>query len=226
MCVPRATSNVLRLPLWFSVLQGRCRANTGAVETFLIVSSWTRCSPSNQGCGLSPLETRSANQGQTQHARSGHIGLVSSRAPPATRRGHQQDWQETARQDINRGTPGGKSASTSSPTGSPSQKPVTTGKTPPACRARQPRPRQSSSRTVTSKPNTRQPAKPLIYMALRWTQAGRVSSPRAWSMGARVSSGTLSCTTGVSRPVCLGLGCAQLGDLQWNALCADDQLIP
>ena len=157
MCVPRATSNVLRLPLWFSVLQGRCRANTGAVETFLIVSSWTRCSPSNQGCGLSPLETRSANQGQTQHARSGHIGLVSSRAPPATRRGHQRHWRETARQDTKTpGTPGTeKGGSTSSPTGSPSRKPVTTGKTHPACRARQPRPHtNAASRTVTSRPRT------------------------------------------------------------------------
>ena len=73
-----------------------------------------------------------------------------------------------ARQDTKTpGTPGTKKGvSTSSPTGSPSGKPVTTGKTHPACRAQPSRPTPSSSRNVTGRLDTRQPAKPLIYMAL------------------------------------------------------------
>ncbi len=60
------------------------------------------------------------------------------RRPP--RPGRQQDWRQPARQDTKtRGTPGmKKKVSTSSPTGSPTRKPVTTGKTSPACRARRP----------------------------------------------------------------------------------------
>ncbi len=97
----------------------------------------------------------------------------------------QQDWQQTARQGTKtQGTPGTKKkVSTSSPTGSPSRKPVTTGKAPTACRAREPSPAIFITQR-NQQAGHGQPAKPLIYMALRipvcGTSGDKTRTGRVW----------------------------------------------
>ena len=106
-------------------------------------------------------------------------------APPATRRTAAVAADGTAGYKDTRDSRDQKGVSTSSLTGSPSRKPATTGRTPPACRDRRNPAHPKAITHRNRQAGLRQPAKPLIYMALGQAVPGILGVRRPGGGGGR-----------------------------------------